>query len=111
MLPYRLSRISVAILMIGTLLLMATVEARAVRSGSKRSHSTSAPGVSSVERISEQWAKEWSAGNPDALMALYAEDAVFLTATGSRSTGRAAIRELFQRLLPRTARTFTCRAR
>ena len=39
--PYRLSRISVAILMIGAfaaLLIMATVDARAVRSVSTRSH-------------------------------------------------------------------------
>ena len=99
MLPYRRSRISVAILMTGTLLLMATVEAHAVRSGGKRFRSTGALGVSSVAGISEQWAKEWSAGNLDALMALYAEDAVFLTATGSRSTGRAAIPELFQKAL------------
>ena len=94
MLPYRLSRISVAILIIGALLLMATPAVGAVGSVRKLPRSTD-----QVTLIGEQWAKEWSAGNLDALMALYAEDAVFLTATGSRTTGRAAIRELFAKAL------------
>jgi ketosteroid isomerase-like protein len=34
------------------------------------------------------------------VIALYAEDAVFLPSTGSRITGRAAIRELFAKALP-----------
>jgi uncharacterized protein (TIGR02246 family) len=99
MLSFRQSRISVVILMIGALLLVSVVEARAVRLSRKQSSSTGRPSVNGVAGISEQWAKEWSAGNIDALMALYAEDAVFLTATGSRTTGRAAIRELFEKAL------------
>ena len=94
----RIAKVSVAIL-IFVLLFMTTAEARTVPSVSKRSGSNDLRSVSRVERISEQWAKEWSGGNLDALMALYAEDAVFLTATGSRTTGRAAIRELFQKAL------------
>lgn len=51
--------------------------------------------VNAIAKISERWAKEWSAKNLKGLLALYAEDAVFMTATGSRFTGRAEIRELF----------------
>jgi uncharacterized protein (TIGR02246 family) len=97
MLSFRQSRISVVILMIGALLLVSVVEARAVRLSRKQSSSTGRPSMNPVALISEQWAREWSAGNLDALMALYAEDAVFLTATGSRTTGRVAIRELFEK--------------
>ena len=53
------------------------------------------PGVSDVTKISERWAKEWGAKNLEGVLALYAEDAVFLPSTGSRVTGRAAIRQLF----------------
>ena len=59
------------------------------------SHASELRDVSDVSKISEQWAKEWGAKNLDAVVALYAEDAVFLPSTGSRVTGRAAIRELF----------------
>lgn len=99
---YRLWRISAAILMIGAcaaLLFMATVDVRAVRSSKQYSRLSGLRGASGVAKISEQWAREWSAGNLDAVIALYAEDAVFLTATGSRTTGRAAIRELFKKAL------------
>lgn len=51
--------------------------------------------VNAIAKVSERWAKEWSAKNLEGLLALYAEDAEFLTATGSRITGRTAIRELF----------------
>jgi uncharacterized protein (TIGR02246 family) len=100
----RIARVSVAILIV-VLLFMATVEARTVRLSRKQSSSTGRPSVNRVAEISEQWAKEWSAGNLDALMALYAEDAVFLTATGSRTTGRAAIRELFAKALAANSST------
>jgi uncharacterized protein (TIGR02246 family) len=49
--------------------------------------------------VSEEWAEHWSAKNLDAVVALYADDAVFLPSTGSRVTGRAAIRELFAKAL------------
>jgi len=97
-----LFRAGSAILMIGALaalLIIATVDARAVRSASRRSHPVGQRGASGVALISEQWAKEWSAKNLDALMALYAEDAVFLPANGSRVTGRGAIRDLFEKAL------------
>ena len=81
------------------LLIMAAVDARAVRAASIPSHLVRQKGASGVAQISEKWAKEWSAKNFDALMELYAEDAVFLPANGSRVTGRAAIRELFEKAL------------
>jgi uncharacterized protein (TIGR02246 family) len=100
----RIARVPVAILIV-MVMLMSTVEARAVRLSRKQSSSTGRPSVNRVAEISEQWAKEWSAANLDALMALYAEDAVFLTATGSRTTGRAAIRELFSKALTANSST------
>lgn len=102
MLPHRLWRISCAILMMGAfaaILLITTVAAGAFHSGSTQSRPATSRGPSGLAKISEQWAKEWSARNLDAVIALYAEDAVFLTATGSRTTGRAAIRELFEKAL------------
>ena len=99
---YRPSRTSIAILMIGAfvaLLIMATVDARAVRSVSIQSQLVGTRSAPDVARLSERWAKEWSAKNLDSVIALYAEDAVFLTATGSRVTGRAAIRDLFEKAL------------
>ena len=95
----RLSKIFIAILIISALavvVLAATSEARL-----KGSHSSSGgpQSASEVAKISEQWAKEWKAKNLDALMTLYAEDAVFMPASGNRVTGRSAIRELFQKAL------------
>jgi uncharacterized protein (TIGR02246 family) len=52
-----------------------------------------------VVHISQEWAKQWNAKNVDALVALYDENAVFLPADGSRVTGRAAIRDLFEKAL------------
>lgn len=104
--PYQLSRISVAILMIGAfsgLLIMATLDVRAVRSINSGSHAAGQGGASGVAPISQKWAKEWSAKNLDALMTLYAEDAVFLPANGSRVAGRAAIRDLFEKALAANA--------
>jgi uncharacterized protein (TIGR02246 family) len=100
--PYRLSKSSIAILMIAafaTLLIMTTVDARAVRSASRRSDPIGQRGANGVAQISEQWAKEWSGKKVDALIALYSDDAVFLPANGSRITGRAAIRDLFEKAL------------
>lgn len=99
--PYRLLRIFVAILMIGafTALLLMAVDARGAHSVNRQSNPAGPRRASGVAQISEQWAREWSAKNLDALIALYSQDAVFLPATGSRVTGRAAIRELFEKAL------------
>jgi uncharacterized protein (TIGR02246 family) len=52
-----------------------------------------------VQEISAQWARLWSEKQLEQVTDLYAEDAVFLTATGTRTTGKAAIRELFRMAL------------
>jgi len=98
--PYRFSKISVAILMISAFAafqIMARVEVHTEYSGSMSSNPAGQRGASGVAQISENWAKDWSAKNIDALMALYAEDAVFLPANGIRVTGRSAIRDLFEK--------------
>ena len=53
----------------------------------------------SISKVSDLWAREWGAKNLEALMDLYADDAVFMTATGTRTTGRQAIRKLFEQAL------------
>jgi uncharacterized protein (TIGR02246 family) len=68
---------------------MVTGDARAPRSA----------GATEIAQVSEQWAKHWSAKNLEAVVALYADDAVFLPSNGSRFTGRAAIRDLFAKAL------------
>jgi ketosteroid isomerase-like protein len=104
--PHRVSRISSAILTIGALAALqhtTTVDARAVRSVTVQSRPAGPRDASGVAQISGQWAKEWSAKNLEALIALYADDAVFLPATGTRVTGRAAIRDLFEKALAANA--------
>jgi len=96
----RLPGVPVVILVISAaaLLLPTTnLDARTLRSAKKDTHSVRRS--SEIAKISEQWAREWKAKNVNALMALYADDAVFLPATGSRVSGRAAIRELFEKAL------------
>jgi len=97
-LPYRLSR---AFLKVGVLVIMLVI-ARASTDGVGYAFDpgrvASCRGAD-VTQISQEWAKEWSAKNVDALVALYAEDAVFLPADGSRVTGRVAIRDLFDKAL------------
>lgn len=58
-----------------------------------------APDAKAIADVSVQWAKAWSAGDLEAAVALYAEDAVFLPSTGTRVAGRTAIRELFKQAL------------
>jgi uncharacterized protein (TIGR02246 family) len=43
-----------------------------------------------------QWAEYWRQKQLDNVVALYAPDAVFLTGTGDRISGRDAIRAVFQ---------------
>jgi len=52
-----------------------------------------------LSKISEQWARLWSEKQLDQVIELYASDAVFLTSTGDRTAGKAAIRELFKKAL------------
>ncbi|MCM3871497.1 MAG: SgcJ/EcaC family oxidoreductase [Pyrinomonadaceae bacterium] len=85
--------------LLAALLISATAEAGTERSVSTRSQPVDQRTANGIAQISETWAKEWGAKNLNALMALYAEDAVFLPANGSRVTGRAAIRDLFEKAL------------
>src|SRR5438552_2390363 len=43
----------------------------------------------------ERWAQDWNAKRLEPVMAAYAPEAVFLTATGARLTGHAQLREVF----------------
>jgi uncharacterized protein (TIGR02246 family) len=58
------------------------------------------PGQSEIEgeiaEARELWVVEWNTKRIDELMTLYAPDAMFLTASGDRALGRAAIRNLFE---------------
>ena len=94
--PNHLSRISRAILIISVVVIVLMTRPDLASTHPSSGGPQSASGVA---KISEQWAKEWKAKNLDALMTLYAEDAVFMPATGSRVTGRNAIRELFEKAL------------
>jgi uncharacterized protein (TIGR02246 family) len=55
--------------------------------------------IANLAKVSEQWARAWSAKQLDKVIELYAPDAVFLTGTGDRITGRAAIRTAFKTAL------------
>src|SRR5712692_3142344 len=52
-----------------------------------------------LEKIGADWANYWNAKQIDALIGLYAREAVFLTGQGNRITGRPAIREVFKTAL------------
>ena len=58
------------------------------------------PGQSEIEseiaKERELWVTEWNAKRVNELMTLYAPDAMFLTASGDRAIGLAAIRNMFE---------------
>jgi len=97
--PGLLSRVSVSSLIVSSgaaLLFIVAADARAVQTAPR----AAARGqTTDVAQVSERWAKEWGAKNLAAVIALYADDPVFLPATGTRVTGRAAIRNLFEQAL------------
>ncbi|HYU99963.1 MAG TPA: SgcJ/EcaC family oxidoreductase [Pyrinomonadaceae bacterium] len=49
-----------------------------------------------LSRVCGEWAEYWRQKKLDDVVALYAPDAVFLTGTGDRFTGRNAIRAVFK---------------
>ena len=49
-----------------------------------------------LSRVCGHWAEYWRQKKLDDVVALYAPDAVFLTGTGERFSGREAIRAIFQ---------------
>jgi uncharacterized protein (TIGR02246 family) len=58
-----------------------------------------APAGTDLAKVSQDWAQNWEARNLDATLALYADDAVFMDATGSRISGKAALRKFFATVL------------
>ena len=52
-----------------------------------------------LSNLSQRWASLWSEKRLDQLIELYASDSVFLTATGDRTEGKAAITDLFRMAL------------
>lgn len=50
-----------------------------------------------IAGMADRWAKLWSTKQLDAILALYEPDSVFLTGTGDRITGKAALREAFKK--------------
>ena len=62
---------------------------------SSQAAETAAPPPSEPAGLSAQWAAAWSGKQLDALMALYAPEPTFLTASGQRWDGAAAIRAHF----------------
>ena len=49
-----------------------------------------------LSRVCGHWAEHWRQKQLDKVLALYAPDAVFLTGTGDRFSGREAIRAIFR---------------
>ncbi|HQR40219.1 MAG TPA: SgcJ/EcaC family oxidoreductase [Blastocatellia bacterium] len=80
-------------------LLVAVVAVASATVDTARAHGGDPTGSTDVASVSEQWAKLWSAKNLDGVVALYAEDAVFLPSTGTRVEGRDAILEIFKSAL------------
>lgn len=106
MLPYRRRRIFISILMICAavaFLLTATIDDRSAAAVKTQSQPGAPHAENDVAKISEAWAKEWSVRSLEPLVALYTDDAVFVTATGTRVTGRVAIRDLFSKALALSA--------
>jgi uncharacterized protein (TIGR02246 family) len=95
--------LSLATLAIAILLLAAgSTGARAAKptaAAAKRPSSPPTRNAADLRKVSEEWARLWSAKQLDPIVALYAADAVFLPSTGGRITGQAAIRDLFARAL------------
>jgi uncharacterized protein (TIGR02246 family) len=52
-----------------------------------------------LAQVSADWARDWEAKNLEPVLSLYTDDAVFMDATGSRVTGKAALRKFFATVL------------
>jgi uncharacterized protein (TIGR02246 family) len=73
----------------------------AYRDSSRFIRTFSTGGITSLKpknpgKPAQRWAKLWTEKQLDAVTAMYAADAVFLTGQGARITGRDAIRALFK---------------
>jgi uncharacterized protein (TIGR02246 family) len=68
--------------------------------GCKKQHDAApahAPDGKAWAGTTERWSQDWNAKRLEPVLAAYAPDAVFLTATGARVAGHAQIREVFKR--------------
>src|SRR5271169_3713308 len=52
--------------------------------------------ASEIAKMRELWVTEWNLKQIYPIVAMYAPDAMFLTASGQRAVGQAAIRALFE---------------
>src|SRR5271154_3202205 len=62
-----------------------------------------------IARLRAEWVKDLHTKQLDQIAALYAEDAEFLLATGTRVSGRAAIRELCKNVMATMTSDITLR--
>lgn len=62
-----------------------------------------------IARLRSEWVKDLHTKQLDQIAALYAEDAEFLLATGTRVSGRAAIRELCKNVMATMTSDITLR--
>ena len=62
-------------------------------------HGTESATYAELAEVSQSWARHWEAKNLDAVLSLYADDAVFMDATGSRVSGKAQLRTFFASVL------------
>ena len=63
-----------------------------------------------LAKVAEQWATYWRSQQLDPLVALYADDAVFLTGQGDRFTGKSVIRDIFRSALQTNKSNLTVRS-
>jgi uncharacterized protein (TIGR02246 family) len=61
-------------------------------------------------KAADRWATYWRSQQLEPLVALYAEDAVFLTGQGDRFTGKSAIRDIFKKALETNKSNLTVRS-
>jgi uncharacterized protein (TIGR02246 family) len=94
---------------------VATVGVRASRGSggetfpSARSSQTRPVNSPEIARLRAEWVKDLYTKQLDQIAALYAEDAEFLLATGTRVSGRAAIRELCKNVMATMTSDITLR--
>jgi uncharacterized protein (TIGR02246 family) len=99
-----LRKLIVPAIILCALILATTAASPRLRSGGKAfaaaPDAQSSPANSpEIARVRAEWVKDLHTKQLDKIAALYAEDAEFLLATGTRVSGRAAIRELCKNVM------------
>ena len=67
--------------------------------GAVASSGVPAAQIDPLVQVSVDWARNWQAKKLDDVLALYADDAVFMDADGSRISGKPALRKFFAGVL------------